>query len=124
MSHADEIRAFLQDRDSAVPRARSLAAIASPPPDNAVPVWNDETRQWDRHTMTPVGVFVTRNIDPPRSPLEDAANDLQMAVAYFYVLIARAETSDDITRIWRVVQQMEQLVMACNSAAGRKADAL
>lgn len=74
----------------------------------------------------PVGTtgIVIRSAEAPRDPLDEASYALTQAVADFYVLIRKAETSDTIMRVWRRVNEMENLIAACASAAGRKADAL
>lgn len=126
MSHADEIRSALASRSAGLvdavhhgalkDRAIALAAIVP----SLIGTENNHQRAFNVQSSA----FIERRLNPPRSPLEDAANDLQMAVADFYVLLDRAKTSDDITAIWTQLQQMESLISACASAAGRKADAL
>ncbi len=59
-----------------------------------------------------------------RSPLEDAAQDMQTAVADFYVLIHRATTHSEISNISTVLSEVWQLVDACERTARRKCDTL
>ncbi len=59
-----------------------------------------------------------------RSPLDDASYTIQQAIEDFYLIIDEAGDHNAIMRAWERLGELENLMAACASAAGRKADAL
>lgn len=66
----------------------------------------------------------TTTINPARSPLEDAAQNLQTAIADLYVVIGRSKTAEELSHVQKVVHDLWVLMDACERTARRKLDTL